>query len=63
MSDNGWWAVVETGQGGGLPDTLHGPYWDEEEAQGVADDLGLSAAEVGRRDRYDVVRLETVDER
>ena len=54
---NGWWAVTETGQGGGLPDTLHGPCWSEEDARDLADRLTADSRARGRRDDFRVVEL------
>lgn len=55
----GHWAVVETGQGGGMPDTLHGPYWDHSEAAHIAKQLTSEARASDRRDRYQVAALDT----
>ncbi|TCN51815.1 hypothetical protein EV641_109206 [Rhodococcus sp. SMB37] len=55
---NGWWCVAETGQGGGLPDTLHGPYWDQEEARQMRALLVEEARKMGRRDRFRVCELD-----
>ena len=62
MSARGWWAVVETGQGGGLPDHLHGPFWGEAEATAAAADLAADMRAVGRHDRFDVASLERIED-
>ncbi|QOV99536.1 hypothetical protein [Rhodococcus pyridinivorans] len=55
---NGWWCVAETRQGGGLPDTLHGPYWDYREAADQAARMAAESHASGRRDRFRVCELE-----
>lgn len=49
---NGYWVVLETGQGGGIPDTVHGPFWDQAEADTVAKLQLENARQVGRADRF-----------
>lgn len=58
MSAFGWWCVAETGQGSALPDTLHGPFWNEEDAQDVREQLTDESRSAGRRDIFTVCTLE-----
>lgn len=58
----GYWAVMETGQGGGLPDHIHGPFYDEQEAATERDRLAAEAAAVGRRDRFEAVECTPTEE-
>lgn len=60
MSNLGW-CVVETRQGGGFPDTLHGPWWSEEDAQGVCEQFTAESRGVGRRDTFVVCALEPAE--
>ncbi|MFF0816607.1 hypothetical protein ACFYVR_15870 [Rhodococcus sp. NPDC003318] len=62
MAHPGWWCVVEIGQGGGVPDTLHGPYWDEDEASSIAETLTDDARKAGRRDRFFACALNPSEE-
>lgn len=58
MTTFGWWCVVETRQCAALPDTLHGPFDTEEDAQDVCEQLTDETRSVGRRDRFVVCALE-----
>lgn len=60
MSDN--YVILETGQGGGIPDTVHGPYWGREEAVGELKSLREHTASIGRRDRFELGTVEIEDE-
>jgi hypothetical protein len=51
---NGYWVVLVTHQGGGIPDDVLGPCWDQETAEDIAAEHRDAAREVGRRDRYQV---------
>lgn len=59
---NGYWVVLETGQGGGLPDTVHGPYFYQLEANEAAIELRAEAARVERRDRFEIGVVDVLDE-
>lgn len=59
---NGYWVVLETGQGGGLPDTVHGPYFHQLEANEAAIELRAEAARVERRDRFEIGVVDVLDE-
>lgn len=60
MSEN--YVILETGQGGGIPDTVHGPYWGREEAVEELKALREHTANIGRRDRYQLGLVEMEDE-
>lgn len=59
---NGYWVILETRQGGGLPDTVYGPYWNADDAAGSLDTFRAEAAAVGRRDRFQVGIVEIREE-
>jgi hypothetical protein len=59
MSDtqaDGYWVVMETLQGGGTPDYIHGPFWNREQATAAADILRRERG--GRRDLFEVGHVE-----
>lgn len=60
--DDGLWIVLETGQGGHLPDCIHGPYWSRGEAQHVAQQHRDYSRVNGRRDRFRVAHADPLRE-
>lgn len=58
----GYWLVLDFGQGGGIPDTLHGPYGSRDEATRIADEMRADSRSRGRRDHYDPAHAEVVDD-
>lgn len=60
MSDT--YVVLETGQGGGISDTVHGPYFGREEGVDELKSLREHTARLGRRDRYQLGRVEVEEE-
>ncbi|MGC0365042.1 hypothetical protein ABH922_003026 [Rhodococcus sp. 27YEA15] len=52
------YVILETGQGGGIPDHVYGPYWGRDDGVEDLKSLRESAAMLRRRDRFQLARVE-----